>query len=138
MNSFNKNKILLTKVFFNDDGVSESTEFNMFFDDSLFVEIREFIYVVLASSIEALYIIFGSSEKYLRQNSLSLDKYYQSICSYRRNRNGKVDKHKIHDGYYNKRQINKNGHRNKKLTFKKKIIHDHARCYPLYKTRTLG
>ena len=56
----------------------------MFLDDSLFVETREYIYVALVASIGALYTIFGSPEEYLRQNALSLDKYYQSICSYQR------------------------------------------------------
>ena len=61
----------------------------MFVNDCLFVETREYIYVALAASIEALYIIFGSPDEYLRQNPLSLDKYYQSICSYQRIQLGK-------------------------------------------------
>ena len=72
------------KGILNEKCVSESTEFNMFVDDSVFVEIREFICVALASSIEALYIIFESPEKHIRQNPPSLDTYYQHICSYKR------------------------------------------------------
>ena len=77
------------KGILNDKGVSDSTEFNMLVDDSMFVETRDYIYVALVASIEALYIIFGSPEENFRQNPLSLDKYYQSICSYQRIQLGK-------------------------------------------------
>ena len=38
----------------------------------------------MAASIEALYIIVGFPETDLRQNALSLDKYFESTCSYKR------------------------------------------------------
>jgi len=38
----------------------------------------------MAASIEALYIILGFSEVDKRQDALSLDKYFESVCSYER------------------------------------------------------
>ena len=38
----------------------------------------------MAASIEALHIILGYPETDIRQNSLSLDKYYESTCSFER------------------------------------------------------
>ena len=54
----------------------------MFVDDSLFAEIRKFMLVAMAGSIEALYKILGYPDKSARQNCLSLDKFYVAICSY--------------------------------------------------------
>ena len=56
----------------------------MFVDDSLFAQVREIIKHAMAASIEALYIILGFPETEKRQNALSLDKYFESVCSYER------------------------------------------------------
>ena len=56
----------------------------MFVDDSLFAQTRENMGHIMAASIEALYIILGFPDLEKRQNPLSLDKYYESVCSYER------------------------------------------------------
>ena len=38
----------------------------------------------MAASIEALYIILGFPDTSIRQDPLSLDKYFESVCSYER------------------------------------------------------
>ena len=47
------------KGILNNQGISDSTELNMFVDDTLFVKFTDYIYVALALSIEILYIILG-------------------------------------------------------------------------------
>ena len=44
----------------------------------------------MVASIEALYIVLGYSKVEIRQDPLSIDKYYQSICFYKRIQLGKV------------------------------------------------
>ena len=56
----------------------------MFVDDSLFAQIRDLNKHSMAASIEALYIILGFPEIGKGQDVLSLDKYFQSVCSYER------------------------------------------------------
>ena len=56
----------------------------MFVDDSLFANIRETILHSMAASIEALYIILSYPNTTIRQDALSLDKYFESTCSYQR------------------------------------------------------
>ena len=60
------------------------TEYNMFVDDSLFAQTRDRFKHAMAASIEALHIILGYPELDVRQNPLSLDKYFESTCSYER------------------------------------------------------
>ena len=60
------------------------TEYNMFVDDSLFAQTRDNIKHAMAASIEALHIILGYPNTDIRQNPLSLDKYFESTCSYER------------------------------------------------------
>ena len=62
----------------------EKTKYNMFVDDSLFAQIRKLIKHAMAASIEALYIVLGFPEIERRQNALSLDKYFETTCSYER------------------------------------------------------
>ena len=64
------------------------TKFNMFVDDSLFAQIRSKMKQAMAASIEALYIILGFPEVDKRQDALSLDKYFESVCSYKRTQLG--------------------------------------------------
>ena len=54
----------------------------MFVDDSLFANIVIIIKYAIAASIEALYLVLGFPDELVRQNELSLDKYFQSIASY--------------------------------------------------------
>ena len=67
-------------------GVSDSTSttYNMFVDDSLYVHIASVIKHSMAASIEALYIVLGYPNDNIRIDALSLDKFFQSICSYER------------------------------------------------------
>ena len=44
----------------------------------------------MAASIEALYLVLGFPDELVRQNPLSLDKYFQSIASYERVQLGKL------------------------------------------------
>ena len=60
------------------------TKYNMFVDDNLFAQTKELIRHAMAASIEALYIVLGYPEPSIRQDSLSLDKYFESICSHKR------------------------------------------------------
>ena len=66
----------------------EKTKFNMFVDDSLFAQIRGFIKHAMAASIEALYIILSFPDVIKRQDPLSLDKYFESTCSFKRTQIG--------------------------------------------------
>ena len=63
-------------------------KFNIFVDDSLFNQIRSKIQYAMAASVEALYIILGFPEEGKRQEPLRLDKYFESICSYKRTQLG--------------------------------------------------
>ena len=67
-------------------GISDlaNTTYNMFVDDSLFAHTRDTIKHSMAASIEALYIILGYPETKIRQDALSLDKYFESVCSHER------------------------------------------------------
>ena len=62
----------------------EKTRYNMFVDDNLFTQTKEFMKHAMAASIEALYMILGYPDIKKRQNPLSLDKYFESVCSYTR------------------------------------------------------
>ena len=62
----------------------KSTKYHMFVDDSLFVQTRDQMKHAMAASIEALHIILGYPDTDIRQNPLSLDKYYESTCSFER------------------------------------------------------
>ena len=67
---------------------TNKTSYNMFVDDNLFAQTKMFMKHAMAASIEALYIILGYPEIDKRQNPLSLDKYFESICSYNRTQLG--------------------------------------------------
>ena len=62
----------------------DRTRYNMFVDDNLFAQTKEFMKHAMAASIEALYMILGYPDIKKRQNPLSLDKYFESVCSYTR------------------------------------------------------
>ena len=63
---------------------SQKTKYNMFVDDNLFAQIEQNIKHAMAASIEALYTVLGYPETEKRQSPLSLDKYFDSVCSYER------------------------------------------------------
>ena len=58
--------------------------YNMFVDNSLFVAVAIVIKHTMTASIEVLYIVLGFLDLTARQDSLSLDKDFQSIYSYER------------------------------------------------------
>ena len=60
----------------------------MFIDDSLFAQIRELIKHAMAASIEALYIILGFPDTERRQDPRSLDKYFESVYSFKKTKIG--------------------------------------------------
>ena len=66
------------------------TTYNMFDDESLFDNVASIIQHAMAASIEALYLVLGFPDERVRQNLLSLDKYFQSIASFRRVQLGKL------------------------------------------------
>ena len=55
----------------------------MFVDNNLFAQTKDIIKHAMAASIEALYIILGYPEISKRQDSLSLDKYFESVVHIR-------------------------------------------------------
>ena len=61
----------------------------MFVDDNLYAEIRDNIKPTIASSVEAFFLILGCPEDHKRVNNISLDKVYESVCSYDRVQLGK-------------------------------------------------
>ena len=54
----------------------------MFVDDSLLVEIFSRMWKLLAASIESLFQVMGEDMPDIRRSNLSMDKYYEIICSY--------------------------------------------------------
>ena len=54
----------------------------MFVDDFLFAQIRNQLKHAMVTNIKVLHIILGYPDANIRQNTLSLDKYYELTCSY--------------------------------------------------------
>ena len=53
-------------------------------DDFLFTNVACIIKHAIAANIEAIYLVLGFPDELVRQNPLSLDKYFQSIASHER------------------------------------------------------
>ena len=66
-----------------EDG-SELSQFFMLVDDNLYAETRDNIKKAIVTNIEAIFLILGFSEDHKRVNTISLDKFYESVCSYDR------------------------------------------------------
>ena len=82
------------------------TKYNMFVDDSLFAQTKNKMKHAMAASIEALYMILGYPDVEIRQNPLSLDKYFESTCSYKRMQLGiDVNTRKMSLGLTEKKRI---------------------------------
>ena len=64
--------------------VEELTANNMYVDDNLMVNIQKCLCITLACSIEALFNILGYLDETIRKSPLSIDKYFDSMCSYSR------------------------------------------------------
>ena len=61
----------------------------MFVDDNLYTEIRDNIKLAIVASVEVLFLILGFPEDHKRINNISLDKFYEFVCSYNRVQLGK-------------------------------------------------
>ena len=60
----------------------------MFVDDNLIAEIHDNIMQAMAASIEALFLVLGPDMPTIRRSNLSMEKFYQSICSYKKSQLG--------------------------------------------------
>ena len=56
----------------------------MFVDDNLMADTWEHLRPALAASVEALFMLLGFPEEHIRKSPLSMDKYFESLCSYSR------------------------------------------------------
>ena len=65
-----------------------TTQNAMFVDDNLMADTWEHLTSTLAASVEALFILLGFPEETMKKSSLSMDKYYESLCSYSRKQIG--------------------------------------------------
>ena len=65
-----------------ENGVRSPTQKAIFVDGNLMADTWEYLRPALASSVETLFILLGHPEEYLRKITLSMDKYYESLCSY--------------------------------------------------------
>lgn len=67
-----------------ENGIRLPTQHAMFVDDNLMADIWEHLRPALAASAEALFILLAFPEEILRKSPLSMDKHYESLCSYSR------------------------------------------------------
>ena len=68
--------------------IHTNSEHHIFVDDNLIAEIHDHIMQAMATSIEALFLVLGPSMPTIRRSNLSMDKLYQSICSYKKSQLG--------------------------------------------------
>ena len=73
-----------------DERGNTHTTYNMFVDDILFCKIRSLMSQAMSTSIEVLFLIFGVDDVTSRETSLSMDKYFQTNCSYLRIQLGSI------------------------------------------------
>ena len=71
------------------DGNPVATPHYTFVDDNHMADIERYIRRAIAASIEALFIIVGQPDEAVRKLPLSMDKFYQSMCSFDRVQLGK-------------------------------------------------
>ena len=62
----------------------EPTKHIMYVDDNMMVDIHGYLTTALAASIEALFVLLGFPDEAVRKSPLTMDKYYESLCSYMR------------------------------------------------------
>ena len=72
----------------NPDGNARRTELNPFVDDALTSEIRKYIPVVIAASVDSLYTILGPVDEAIRRSPLCLKFFFKRSCSYERDQLG--------------------------------------------------
>ena len=68
-----------------DKNGNTETRYKMSVGDSLYADCNDFMKMAIGGSIESLYIIFGFQEPHLRESALSLDNFYESVCSFQKN-----------------------------------------------------
>ena len=71
------------------NGKRGPTKNTMFVDDNLMADTWEYLKPALAASAEALFMLLDYPNEKLRKSPLSMDKYYESLCSYTRKQLGK-------------------------------------------------
>lgn len=71
-----------------ENGKREPTKNTMFADDNLMADTWEHLKLALAASTEALFMLLDYQDEKLRKSPLSMDKYYESRCSYSRKKLG--------------------------------------------------
>ena len=64
------------------EGLQVHIQNAMFVDDNLLAEFQEEITLDIATRVESLFILLGEENSLLCKIPLSMDKYYDSICSY--------------------------------------------------------
>ena len=64
------------------NGIHSNSEHHMFVDDNLIAEIHDHIMQAMATSIEALFLVLGPDMPTIRRSNLSMETFYQSVCSY--------------------------------------------------------
>ena len=67
-----------------ENGVRLPIQNAMFANNNLIADTWEYLRPTLAASIEALFILLNFPEEPLKKSPLSIDKYYESLCSYSR------------------------------------------------------
>ena len=68
-----------------DTGKPNNTEHNFFVDDNHMADIACRIKQAMAASIESLFCILGFPNEIITRTPLSKDKYYEQMCSWRKN-----------------------------------------------------
>ena len=72
------------------DPNKRKTKFNPFVDDLLMAELRKYILVAMAASIEALFIVMGPLDEEKRRSPLSIEKFLKATCSYEKEQFGLI------------------------------------------------
>ena len=70
------------------NGIHTNSEHHMFVDDNLIAEIHDHVMQAMAASIEALFLVLGPDMHTIHRSNLSMKKFYQSICSYKKSQLG--------------------------------------------------
>ena len=65
------------------NGIYTNSEHHMSVDDNLIAEIHDHAMQAMAASIEALFLVLGLDMPTIRRSTLSMEKFYQSICPYK-------------------------------------------------------
>ena len=70
------------KGVFNDDGTRQLTESDVFVDDLLIAETRDYIKSAIAGALEAIFILLGDPDEQKRQIAVAMDKLSELVVSH--------------------------------------------------------